>query len=242
MKVGIHINNLSKKYKRYPNLWGRLLEFSSLGFFDFHEPHWVIKDVSLKVQEGESLGIIGRNGSGKTSLLKILAQVTHPSGGNFNIRGEVSAILGLGTVFHHLFNGYQNAAMGCYLRGFTRGEVNRWMPDIIEFSELSDSMEDPLRTYSNGMKMRLAFAVATARRPDVLIIDEALSVGDAHFRKKCLARIREYKAQGTILLFVSHSMDMVKNFCDRVILLQDGQVMGDGEPDPIIKQYNELYG
>jgi lipopolysaccharide transport system ATP-binding protein len=236
----ITISNLSKKYKRYHNQWGRLLEFITLGSVQAHDPHWVLKGISLKVDKGESLGIVGINGSGKTSLLKILAKVTPPSEGNFVTQGEVSAILGLGTAFHPLFNGYQNAAIGCYLRGFNKGEVEKWIPKILDFSELGDSMRDPIRTYSSGMKMRLAFAVATAKRPDVLIIDEALAVGDAHFRQKCLARINEYKAQGTALLFVSHSMEMVKSFCERIILLDKGRVLGDGPTKQILAQYNQL--
>ena len=177
---------------------------------------------------------------GKTSLLKILARVTPPSEGDFRVQGELSAILGLGTAFHPLFNGYQNAAIGCYLRGFNKAEVEKWLPQILDFSELGASMKEPIRTYSSGMRMRLAFAVATAKRPDVLIIDEALAVGDAHFRQKCLARINEYKAQGTALLFVSHSMEMVKSFCERVVLLDQGRILGDGQAEQIIAQYNQL--
>jgi len=238
--IVVNINNLSKKYKRYSSPWGRLLEFATLGFVQAHEPHWALKGICLKVNKGESLGIIGLNGSGKTSLLKILASVTQPSKGDFEINGEVSAILGLGTAFHPLFNGYQNAVMGCYLRGFNRGEVKKWLPDILEFSELDTSMKDPLRTYSDGMRMRLAFAVATARRPDVLIIDEALAVGDSHFKKKCLSRISEYKAQGTVLFFVSHGMELVKSFCERVVLLENGQITGDGKAEQIIAQYQSV--
>jgi len=237
--IVVNINNLSKKYKRYRNPWGRLLEFATLGSVQVHQPLWALRGIFLNVKEGESLGVIGPNGSGKTSLLKVLARVTQPSEGDFEVKGEVSAILGLGTAFHPLFNGFQNAAMGCYLRGFTREEVQKWLPDILEFSELDTKMEDPLRTYSNGMQMRLAFAVATARRPDVLIIDEALAVGDASFREKCLSRISEYKAQGTVLLFVSHSMEMVKSFCERAVLLENGKITGDGNAEQIIAQYNQ---
>lgn len=236
----ITVTNLSKKYKRYRNQWSRLLELMTFGFVQTHEPHWALREVSLKVNKGESLGVIGVNGSGKTSLLKVLTRVTPPSGGNFVVQGEVSAILGLGTVFHPLFDGYQNAAIGCYLRGFNKKEVEKWMPEILDFSELGDSMKDPLRTYSNGMRMRLAFAVATAKRPDILIIDEALAVGDARFQKKCLTRINEYRAQGTALLFVSHGMDMVKKFCQRVVLLDNGKILGDGPAEQIITQYNQL--
>lgn len=240
--IVVNINNISKKYKRYNNPWGRLLEFATFGSVQVHDPRWALKEICLKVNKGESLGIIGPNGSGKTSLLKILASVTKPSKGDFKIMGKVSAILGLGTAFHPLFTGYQNAVIGCYLREFNRAEVKKWLPDILEFSELDTRMQDPLRTYSNGMQMRLAFAVATARRPDVLIIDEALAVGDVSFKKKCLSRISEYKAQGTVLLFVSQSMEMVKNFCERVVLLENGKITGDGNAEQIIAQYNQSIG
>lgn len=236
----ISVNKLWKKFKRYHNPWKRLGEFVTFGSLQLHEPHWALREISLEITRGESVGLVGENGSGKTSLLRILAGITEPTRGNVHVTGEISAILGLGWGFHPSFSGLQNAVMGCYLKGFNRTEVKNHLPGIMDFSELGDSIEDPLRTYSNGMHMRLAFSVATAKRPDILIIDEALAVGDAHFRDKCFSRINQFKAQGTTLLFVSHAADMVKFLCERAIILHQGEILGDGPSNDIIAQYNHM--
>jgi lipopolysaccharide transport system ATP-binding protein len=236
----ISVNNLWKKFKRYHNPWTRLGEFITFGSVQLHESHWALREVSMDIERGESVGLVGENGSGKTSLLRILAGITGHTRGSLQIDGKISAILGLGSGFHPSFTGRQNAIMGCNLRGFSNTEIKDLMPGIIDFNELSDSMEDPLRTYSNGMHMRLAFSVATAKRPDILIIDEALAVGDAYFRDKCISRINQFKAQGTTLLFVSHAADMVKSICERAILLHKGEVLGDGPSKDIITQYDHI--
>lgn len=236
----ITVNSLSKKFKLYKNPWGRLAEFATLGGLKLHKDHWALKDISFNVGPGESIGLIGKNGSGKTTLLKILAGVTSPTQGAVQVNGTVGAILGLGVGFHPMFTGSQNAVRGCYLQGLSKSEIKKYLPEIVEFSELGDSMDDPLRTYSSGMHMRLAFGVVTARRPDILIIDEALAVGDAQFRSKCIERLKQYLKQGTTLLFVSHGLDMVKTLCDRAVLLHQGEMIEDGPCETTINRYHLL--
>lgn len=236
----VQVDKLWKKYKRFDSPWARLLEWGTLCSIQNHEPRWALKNISFTLRKGEALGIIGANGSGKTSLLNILSKITQPTRGNFEVRGSIATILGLGTGFHPNFTGYHNAIMGCYLRGFLQREVKQCLPGIVDFSELGDSIKDPLRTYSSGMQMRLAFAVATAQRPDVLIIDEALAVGDLHFKEKCFTRIKEFIREGTNLLFVSHGLEMVRTLCERSILLHQGEILHDGPSAQIIRQYQQL--
>ncbi len=237
-KISAH--NLGKKYKQYGTNWGRLAEWLTLDRWSWHQPTWVLKGVSFSVGPGESVGIVGQNGAGKSTLLKLLTGTLQPTEGESHIDGRTAALLELGMGFHSDFTGRQNAVMGCQMAGFSGVAIDDLIPGIFEFSELEDYFDQPLRTYSSGMQMRLAFSVATAVRPDVLIIDEALSVGDTYFQHKSMARIREFKELGTTLLFVSHDSGAVKTLCDRAILLEQGVLIKDGPPDTIIDYYNAL--
>ena len=234
------VENLGKKYKHYATRWGRLLEALSGGRLVRHEAHWVLRGVTFQVAPGESLGIIGLNGAGKTTLLKILTGTTVATEGAVRCEGRVAALLELGMGFHPEFNGRQNAIMGCQMMGLAGDVIDKALPGIVEFAELGDYIDEPYRIYSTGMQMRLAFSVATAVRPDILIVDEALSVGDAYFQHKSIRRIRQFREQGTSLLFVSHDPGMVKTLCDRAILLDQGIIVREGTPDGVLDYYNAI--
>jgi len=236
----ISVENLGKKYKRYPNKSARIYEWLSGGKKQYHEPIWVLKGLNFSVSQGESLGIIGQNGAGKSTLLKIITGSTLPNEGCININGRIAALLELGMGFHQDFSGRQNAITACQIMGYSMDEIHQLLPSIEEFSELGDYINQPLRIYSSGMHMRLAFSVATATRPEILIVDEALSVGDAYFQHKSMSRIRQFREQGTTLLFVSHDPGAVKSLCDRAILLDQGLIIKDAEPDTVFDYYNAM--
>ena len=236
----VRVNNLGKKYKRFHNHWARLIEYFSGGYYRGHKEKWSLQGVSFSVKSGDSVGIIGQNGAGKSTLLKLLTGTTLPSEGSIDISGSVAALLELGIGFHLEFNGVENAIMSCQTLGLSREEAEQLLPEIARFSELGDYIDQPLRVYSTGMQMRLAFSTATAVRPDILIIDEALSVGDAYFQHKCMNRIRSFKEQGTTLLFVSHDPGAVKSLCERAILLDKGQLIKDGSPESVLDYYNGM--
>lgn len=232
------VSNLSKAYKRYPGKWARAREW--LTGKPGHDKTWVLRDISFHVRPGEAVGIIGVNGAGKSTLLKIICGTTQPTGGSVRIEGRVAALLELGMGFHPDFTGRQNVFMAGQLLGMTGSEISACMPEIEAFAEIGDYIDRPVRMYSSGMQMRLAFSVATAVRPDVLIVDEALSVGDAYFQHKSFNRIREFREQGTTLLIVSHDRGAIQNLCDRALLLGEGRVIKDGRPDEVMDYYNAL--
>ncbi|MDX2165675.1 MAG: ABC transporter ATP-binding protein [Deltaproteobacteria bacterium] len=236
----IRIHQLGKRYKRYPNRWARLGEWLSGRRWRPYEERWVLRDVSFDVAPGEAVGIVGANGAGKSTLLKIVAGTTLPSAGHVETDGRVAALLELGLGFHLDFTGRQNAIMGCQMLGLPSADIDALLPAISDFAELGEWMDQPLRSYSTGMQMRLAFSVASAVRPAVLIVDEALAVGDAYFQHKSMHRIREYRAAGTTLLFVSHDATAVKTLCDRALLLDRGVLVRSGPPDVVLDYYNAL--
>ena len=194
--------NLGKAYKRYPSRWARLAEWLRPGAPVRHELLWVLRGLDLRVPQGQALGIIGRNGAGKSTLLKMVTGTSTPTEGSVQMRGRVAALLELGMGFHPDFTGRQNAVIAAQLLGLSEGEIAAALPGIEAFAEIGHYIDEPVRTYSSGMQVRLAFSVATALRPDVLIVDEALAVGDVYFQHKCYGRIREFRAAGTTLLFV----------------------------------------
>ncbi|MBX3025554.1 ABC transporter ATP-binding protein [bacterium] len=234
----IRVDNLGKCYKRYPSHWSRLAEWASGGRPARHQARWALRGISFAVGAGEALGIVGANGAGKSTLLKILTGTTLPSEGAFQLDGRVAALLELGTGFHPDFTGAQNALIGCQMQGLSTADAERCLPHVADFAELADHMDEPLRSYSTGMQMRLAFSVATAVRPEVLIVDEALSVGDIYFQHKSMQRIRDFRAAGTTLLFVSHDPTAVRTLCDRALLLEHGRVLHSGAPDAVLDFYN----
>ena len=240
MKGSISIQKVSKKYKRYPTHWARLGEWLSFGTVRMHDDLWALKDISFSIQPGESVGIIGQNGAGKSTLLKILTGTAIPTRGEVQTRGDVAALLELGLGFHHNFTGTANAIMTCQMMGLSTEQSRRLLPAIEEFSELGEYLKQPMRVYSTGMQVRLAFSAATAVRSDILVVDEALSVGDSYFQHKCIKRIRQFKEAGTTLLFVSHDPGAVKSLCDRALLLDQGEVVQDGTPDMVLDYYNAL--
>ena len=238
MKSQISVHNLGKKFKRYSSRWIRLAEWLSFGKYQNHASTWVLRNLNFSVEKGESLGVIGVNGAGKSTLLKLLTQTSIPSEGEVRTDGRVAALLELGMGFHQDFSGRVNAMMTCQMMGFSSAEAADLIEDIKDFSELGEYLEQPVRVYSTGMQVRLAFSSATVVRPEILIIDEALSVGDAYFQHKCINRIREYRDRGTTLLFVSHDPGAVKSLCSRAILLDGGQIIKDGAPDSVLDYYN----
>jgi len=234
------VNNLGKKYKRYKNRWTRLVELVTQERYIMHEERWALRGVSFSVNSGESIGIVGQNGAGKSTLLKILTGTTKPTEGKIQIEGRVAAILELGMGFHAEFSGRQNAVMACKLTGLSSEQICLALPRIEEFSELGDFIDQPLRVYSSGMQMRLAFSAATAMRPDILIVDEALAVGDAYFQHKCINQIRRFKSQGTTILFVSHDPNAIKTLCERSLLFDEGIMIREGRSESVLDYYNAI--
>jgi lipopolysaccharide transport system ATP-binding protein len=239
----ITVTHLGKAYKQYPNRWSRLAEWVLPGATPRHNLKWVMQDVSFSVQPGEAVGIIGINGAGKSTLLKMITGTTKPTTGSVHITGRVAALLELGMGFHADFTGRQNAFMAGQLLGYSMEEIASLMPAIEAFADIDDYIDQPVRVYSSGMQVRLAFAVATASRPDVLIIDEALSVGDAAFQRKCFQRIEDYQLAGTTLLFVSHDIETVKKICDRAVFIKAGQLAHYGAAKQVCDEYEKhLFG
>ena len=236
----IAVTNLGKAYKQYPTRWSRLAEWVLPGRKPRHHLKWVLQDINFTVNPGEAVGIIGINGAGKSTLLKMITGTTQPTQGSVHITGRVAALLELGMGFHPDFTGRQNVYTAGQLLGYQVEEIAELMPEIEKFAEIGEYIEEPVRVYSSGMQVRLAFSLATAKRPDILIVDEALSVGDAYFQHKCFDRIRQFSESGTSLLFVSHDPGAVKNLCDRAILLNAGRIEHLGDPDNVLDYYNAL--
>ena len=239
----IKVQNVGKAYKYYSSKWNRVIEKLLPGNKSRHSKKWVLKDINFNVEPGESIGIVGVNGAGKSTLLKLLTGTTQPTEGSIEIHGRVAALLELGMGFHPDFTGIQNVYMSGLMMGLNRDDIERLMPEIEAFADIGDYINQPVRIYSSGMQMRLAFAVATASRPDILIVDEALSVGDSRFQAKCYARIADFKKQGTTLLLVSHSAGDIVKHCDRAIFLKDGNICLDGSAREVTNRYlDELFG
>lgn len=229
------VSHVGKAYKRYPNKWARMLEWVTGK--PRHDKIWVLRDIDFTVNPGEAVGIVGVNGAGKSTLLKIITGTTQPTSGSVHMEGRVAALLELGMGFHPDFTGRQNVLMAGQLLGCSVEEIERLMPEIVAFSDIGDYIDQPVRVYSSGMQVRLAFSVATFRRPDVLIVDEALSVGDVQFQQKCMGRIREFRDQGTTILLVTHDIGALSAICDRAVVLSSGRVIHDGHVSEGIEAY-----
>jgi lipopolysaccharide transport system ATP-binding protein len=229
---------LAKIYKVYASPWGRLAELVSRR--QHHRAFRALEDVTFSLPRGEGLAIIGENGAGKSTLLKILAGITAPTSGSFEVRGKVASILELGSGFHPEFTGRQNIVLNAAMLGLSQEELRRKMPEIVAFSELGDFIDQPVKTYSTGMAMRLGFSIATQVEPDLLIIDEALSVGDGYFQKKCMDRLRLFIEAGGTLLFCSHAMYYVSAFCQRALWLRHGRPEALGPVAEVVREYENF--
>ena len=201
------------------------------------EKREVLKDINLEIKKGETVALIGVNGSGKSTLLKLMTQIIFPNKGVIETHGKLTSLLELGAGFHPDFSGRENIYFNSSIFGLTKKEIDKRLNQIIEFSELQEFIDNPVRTYSSGMYMRLAFSVAINVDADILLIDEILSVGDQHFQEKCFNNMRELKKEGKTMVFVTHSMESVKNLCDRAVWLADGQVRMDGDTNKVVEEY-----
>tara|TARA_B110000977_G_scaffold157632_1_gene200780 strand:- start:237 stop:1457 length:1221 start_codon:yes stop_codon:yes gene_type:complete len=235
----ISVSNVGKSFRSYSSEWRRIA-----GWFGYPvrptEEHWVLRNVSFSIQKGEAVGIIGQNGAGKSTLLKIITNTLQCTEGSVAVNGRVAAILELGMGFNPDLTGRQNVLHAAGLMGFSAEEIQNAMTDIEGFAEVGEYFEQPVRTYSSGMHVRLAFAIATAYRPEILIVDEALSVGDSYFQHKSFARIREFQEQGTTLLIVAHDRAAIQSVCNRAILLEGGLIVKDAKPEEVFDFYNAL--
>ncbi len=233
------VNNISKVFKEYSSESKRILSWFGLHFYPVKE-HQILNQVSFSITPGEAVGIVGQNGAGKSTLLKIITGTLKPSSGEVHINGRISAILELGMGFHPDLTGRQNVYHSAGLMGYPKEKIDVVIEEIKDFTEIGDYFEQPVRTYSSGMQMRVAFGVATAYRPEILIIDEALSVGDAYFQHKSFERIRTFQKEGTTLLLVSHDRGAIQAICDRAVLLEKGSIVKDGNPEEVMDFYNAL--
>ena len=237
--MAITASGLGKAYRQYRSRWGQLAEWLPFAA-PRHTLKWVLREISFHVEPGEAVGIIGINGAGKSTLLKMITGTVAATEGTIALQGRVAAMLELGMGFHPDFTGRQNVYMAGQLIGLERQEITRLMPGIEAFAEIGDYIDQPVRVYSSGMQVRLAFSLATAVRPDVLIVDEALSVGDAYFQHKSFDRIRSFRQAGTTLLLVSHDKQAIQSLCDRALLLNEGRLALEGNPEAVMDYYNAL--
>ena len=235
----LSVQNICKTYLDYESNFKRFASWFSKNKEE-KNVKTVLKDVSFDVGAGEVVGLIGQNGAGKSTLLKIISHTLKPSSGRVTSSAKISSILELGMGFHGDLTGRQNAYQSCSLMGYSKGQIDEIIAYIEDFAEIGEYFDYPVRIYSSGMQMRLAFSVVTANRPDILIIDEALSVGDVYFQHKSFDKIKEFKSLGTTLIIVSHDSGAIKSICDRVILLEKGQILKDGEPEAVLDYYNAL--
>lgn len=235
----LHVENLGKAFRSYASVWHRFGTWFGLPLTPSEE-QWVLRHVNFDMAPGEALGIIGQNGAGKSTMLKLIAGILHPTEGRTLAHGRISAILELGMGFNPELTGRQNASHTAGLMGFNARQIETSMPGIEAFAELGEYFDRPLRTYSSGMQVRLAFSVATANRPEILIVDEAFSVGDTYFQHKSFNRIRQFRQEGTALLIVSHDINAILSLCDRAILLNDGTVVQEGSPEAVADFYNAI--
>lgn len=237
--VVLQVTGVGKSFREYGSEWRRFGSWFGMRSSRVKE-HWVLRNISFAVHAGEALGIVGQNGAGKSTLLKIITGTLGATEGTVWARGRVAAILELGMGFDPDLTGRQNSEHVAGLMGFSRIEIRALLPQIEAFAEVGAYFDEPVRTYSSGMQMRVAFSLATAARPDVLIVDEALAVGDAYFVHKCFKRIREFRDQGTTLLIVSHDKSAVQALCDRAVMIDQGRMVADGTPQEVLDFYNAL--
>lgn len=236
----VEVEHISKSYRMYENQIDRFKEAFSIKKKKYHTNFSALTDVSFKVKGGEILGIIGKNGSGKSTLLKIITGVLTPTSGTVAVKGRISSLLELGTGFNMEYSGIENIYFYCTIMGLENDEITARLNDIIEFADIGDHIHQPVKTYSSGMFARLAFACAINVDPEVLIVDEILSVGDIKFQAKSFNKFREFKERGVTIIYVGHDLGVVRNFCDRAIWMNNGKVIDDGDPLYITAKYTEF--
>lgn len=239
MQYAVDVEHVSKIYKLFNCPQDRVKEAFSLTRKQYHEDFCALSDISIKIKKGETLGVIGKNGAGKSTLLKLITGVTTPTTGSVTLNGQVSALLELGTGFNPEFNGYQNIYLNGTMRGYSKEEMDMKMAEIIAFADIGEYISQPLKTYSSGMFARLAFAVMISFKPEILIIDEALSVGDIFFQQKCNVYMKE-KMAGVTKILVTHDMNSIANMADKVILLDHGKIVSQGPPIEVIEEYLKM--
>jgi ABC-type polysaccharide/polyol phosphate transport system ATPase subunit len=235
--IAIRIDKISKIYRLYASPSDRLKETFHVFRKKYHHDFYALKNISFEVEKGKTVGIIGQNGAGKSTLLKILTGVLTPSSGYYTVNGKISSLLELGAGFNPELTGIENVYFNGMIFGFSKQEIDNKLDDILAFADIGEFVYQKVRTYSSGMFVRLAFAVAVQVNPDILIVDEALSVGDMRFQQKCFRRMREFKQSGKTVLFVTHDQGTVSNFCDYVYWIKDGEIFRHGEPSTVVKKY-----
>ena len=233
----IIVENVYKSFDIYMDKANSLKEKLLFWNRNKKEKREVLKNVNLTIKNGEAVGLIGVNGSGKSTLLKLMTKIIYPNKGKITINGKLTSLLELGAGFHPDFSGRENIYFNASIFGLTKKQIDERIDKIIEFSELGNYIDNPVRTYSSGMYMRLAFAVAINVDADILLVDEVLAVGDQHFQDKCIAKMKELKEAGQTMVFVTHSLGTVKDFCNRAVWLSNGEIKMDGEPDGVIEEY-----
>ena len=239
-EVAISVNNVSKMYKLYDKPMDRLKESLGLSRKKKYKEHYALNDVSFQVHKGETVGIIGTNGSGKSTILKIITGVLNPTQGQVVVDGRISALLELGAGFNGEYSGIENVYLNGTMIGFSREEIDAKLQDILDFADIGDFVNQPVKTYSSGMFVRLAFAVAINIEPEILIVDEALSVGDVFFQAKCYRKFEEFKEMGKTILFVSHDLSSIGKYCDRVVLLNKGKKLAEGDAKEMVNLYRRV--
>lgn len=235
--LAIEVSHVSKDFKLFYDKANTLKEKLLFWNRNKNDVLHILKDISLNIEKGETVALIGVNGSGKSTLLKLMTKIIYPNKGTLKTHGKLTSLLELGAGFHPDFSGRENIYFNASIFGLTKQEIDKRLDKIIAFSEIEEFIDNPVRTYSSGMYLRLAFSVAINVDADILLIDEILAVGDKHFQDKCYKRLEELKSEGKTIVIVTHSLNVVKKFCDRAIWISDGQIKMDGDPEKVVDEY-----
>ena len=239
-KYAVEVKNVTKIYRLYDKPIDRLKESLSVSHKEYHKDFYALSDLSFTVEKGQTVGIIGTNGSGKSTILKIITGVLTPTTGEVTVRGKISALLELGAGFNQDYTGIENIYMNGTMMGYTKKEMDAKLPEILDFAEIGDFVYQPVKTYSSGMFVRLAFALAINVEPEILIVDEALSVGDVFFQSKCYRRMEEIRKNGTTIIMVTHDMGSIIKYCDKVVLLNKGEFIAQGSAGKMVDLYKKI--
>lgn len=239
-KGSVEVNDLSKVYHLYNKSSDRLRETFSIKKKKYSKDHYALRDINLSIKHGESVGIVGTNGSGKSTLLKLITGVVTPTTGEIKTKGKIAALLELGAGFNPEYTGIENIYLNGTMMGYTEEEMEKRVPGIVDFADIGEFIHQPVKSYSSGMFARLAFAVSINVEPDILIVDEALSVGDTRFQVKCIDKMRELQESGTTILFVTHAIEQIKRFCTRAIWIKNGEVVEDGGASQVVDLYDNF--